>query len=241
MNDLITRETNGTVAVPNGTIASKFDDLVERYRRFARKSAENIIKLAETLIEAKHALGDSEMTQFCEAVGLEQEGSTYRKLIKIGKESSRFEPFLDRTPSNWTTVYKLATLPPDQFEQVTKDDRFGHTMTAAEIKLITSDTTNRNARMTPDFAISLNGLNDPTTQLEVARKLEELSEQYGCEYRFSSNIRRLRKQNPPNFSHLTDSRHEGAGPADLSSADPGPSLPGRPYEGEAPNLSQYLT
>ena len=116
--------------VPNGTSDSLFDSLVERYRTFAKKSAENIIQLAETLVEAKAKLSGMQLHDFCQAVGLDQNGSKFRKLLTIGQEASRFEPYVDRLPTNWTTIYKLASLDGTVFDRVAKDARFAPMMTA---------------------------------------------------------------------------------------------------------------
>lgn len=224
--------------VPNGTTLSVFDELVERYRAFAKKSAENIIKLAETLLEAKQKLDASQMTQFCAAVGLE--GSTYRKMIKIGEEASRFEPFIDRIPSNWTTLYDLAKLPPEKFEQVAKDSRFGQMMTADDIELIIAgDEQSKNIRSKPDFTVSFGKIGDDT-KLEASRRFAELAEQYGFTYDLSRKIQRLQNQNPPNFAHLTDTHLtdgscevEPAEPAGLAPADLLHSSPVPLYDGES--------
>jgi len=104
MTDLNTNESNSLVPVPNGTEASVFDDLVNRYRGFAKKSAENTIKLGETLLEAKQTLSHQRLKDFCHEVNLKHVGSTFRKFLKIGKEASRFEPFNGSTPVAWTTM-----------------------------------------------------------------------------------------------------------------------------------------
>ena len=104
MTDLNTNELNSLVPVPNGTEASVFDDLVNRYRGFAKKSAENTIKLGETLLEAKQTLSHQRLKDFCHEVNLKHGGSTFRKFLKIGKEASRFEPFNGSTPVAWTTM-----------------------------------------------------------------------------------------------------------------------------------------
>jgi hypothetical protein len=123
-----------SVTVQNGAeiVAPIYADLVQRYYSFAKKSAENIIKLAETLVEAKDKLSDTELQKFCNDVGLQYEGSTYKKLMKIGAEASRFEPFVERMPNNWTTLYKLAKLDKGAFDLVANDNRFTTTMTASE-------------------------------------------------------------------------------------------------------------
>ena len=183
MTNLVT-----TDAAQNGTGAPLLDDLVERYLTFAKKSAENIIKLAETLVEAKAALHELELRDFCKMVGLEFGGSTYRKLLKIGQEASRFEPFFQRMPNSWTTVYKLATLEKDKFDHVARDERFAPTMTASEVDLIISGEPPGDPERLPiDCRIHLDGF-DKSKKLEVCGKLTKLADEYGFRFEFSSHI-----------------------------------------------------
>ena len=67
---------SNVAVVPNGTeiVSPKYLDLVEKYKLFARKSAENIVKLAETLITAEDELPPKEFRRFCEDVGLDVKG-----------------------------------------------------------------------------------------------------------------------------------------------------------------------
>ena len=111
-------------------------DLVQRYKHFARASAENIVELAKTLATAKSALSPEEHKMFCHDVGLNPKSSTYRKLTVIGDKAARFEPHLARMPAAWTTVYKLAKLSDEKFDDVAKNDRFSPFMTAKSITAI---------------------------------------------------------------------------------------------------------
>jgi hypothetical protein len=129
-----TADTDETV--PNGTATSRLDELINRYNSFAKKSAENIIKMAETLVDAER-LSELERHAFCAAVSLSR--PTYQKLLKIGQEASRFEPFLEQLPNSWTTLYKLAALEIKQFDRVAHDPQFAPTMTAEELKVILGD------------------------------------------------------------------------------------------------------
>ena len=119
---------NGTEIDP-----STYVNLVQRYRHFAKESAANIVKLAETLVIAEQNLAPVNFSKFCEEVGLHKEGSTYRKLMIIGANASRFEPFYDRLPNAWTTVYKLASIKQNEFDRVTKSDQFSPFMTAKDV------------------------------------------------------------------------------------------------------------
>jgi hypothetical protein len=96
-----------------------FLDLVDRYLTFAKASAENIIALAKTVKDAKDHLSENELDMFCDRVRLNRRSSTFRKLMKIGENAARFEPFIEKLPSAWTTVYKLAMLSDAEFDTPT--------------------------------------------------------------------------------------------------------------------------
>jgi hypothetical protein len=111
------------------------------YRSVLKDSAETIIKRAKILKEAEDKLGEKELShtfkEFCEELlGVKPEHSTVRKMLKIGKEASRFYPVLDQLSDNWTTIYKLATLEEDKFNRLTDDERFTPKTTAKDIDKI---------------------------------------------------------------------------------------------------------
>jgi hypothetical protein len=106
--------------VPNGTetLSAEVARYVDRYRGFPRQTADGIIGLAMTLVEAEEKLSKAEFKVFCELVGIPKGRPVYKKFRKIGEAATRFEPYMEKLPSNWTTVYKLAALPPDKFDRV---------------------------------------------------------------------------------------------------------------------------
>ena len=112
--------TPAPLKVPNGTepLSAEVAHYVDRYRGFARQTADGIIGLAMTLVEAEEKLSTAEFKIFCELVGIPKGGPIYKKFTKIGEAATRFEPYMEKLPSNWTTVYKLAALPPDKFDRV---------------------------------------------------------------------------------------------------------------------------
>ena len=112
--------TPAPLKVPNGTetLSAEVARYVDRYRGFARQTAAGIIGLATTLVEAEEKLSPAEFKIFCELVGIPKGGAIYKKFTKIGQAATRFEPYMEKLPSNWTTVYKLAALPPDKFDRV---------------------------------------------------------------------------------------------------------------------------
>ena len=144
-----------------------------------KESAENIIKLADTLVRAKAGLSKEDFDRFCEEVHLEKDGSTFRKLTSIGEKIGRFEPFFDRLPNNWTTLYKLASIDDAKFERVTADaDRFQPFMTARDISLILGIPPRSRKTQDHDVVIDLNGL-DGDRKREVYQQLQLLKERFG--------------------------------------------------------------
>ena len=178
-----------SVTVQNGTeiAAPIYADLVQRYYSFAKKSAENIIKLAETLVEAKDKLSDTELQKFCGDVGLQYEGSTYKKLMKIGAEASRFEPFVERMPNNWTTVYKLAKLEKGAFDRVANDNRFTPTMTASDVHTIVGGSSTAKNEHWRDLMIDLSGF-DRVTMIAVCKKIKDLKQEFGFKFKVAGQI-----------------------------------------------------
>jgi hypothetical protein len=110
-------------------------ELVLQYKEFARKSAECVLKLAGIVAKASE-LPEQELRAFCDEVGLEREGSTYRKLRAIGERIDRFEPHAERVPYAWTTLYELAKLSDEEFERVLRSNRLSRTMTAKDLASI---------------------------------------------------------------------------------------------------------
>jgi hypothetical protein len=155
---------------------------VDKYRLFTKQTAEAIIKAAETLYEAHETLAPVDFHQFCKEVDLVEDGSKFKKLMAIGKAVSRFEPYLDRMPNAWTTIYKLATLDGNEFEQVVQSASFAPFMTANDIDVALKGPKAKGkaklAKDTDGLVIDLSGL-AKTVQRDVYRQLRELRQTFG--------------------------------------------------------------
>ncbi len=152
--------------------------LVDHYRLFTKQTAEGIIKAAETLYTAHETLAPVDFNQFCIEVELVREGSKFKKLMMIGKTVSRFEPYLDRMPNAWTTIYKLATLEGPEFEQIVQSDLFAPFMTADDITLILDGPKAKVAKKPDGLVIDLRGLTKPV-KVKLYRRVSELSKEFG--------------------------------------------------------------
>ena len=102
--------------VPNQSEAVK--SLAEQYRKFAKASGEDILGLAETVYLANRELNLRFLEEFYQEVGLDPKGTTARKLKEIGEKLTRFQPYLEKLPNTWTTIYVLAKMDDHEFQRV---------------------------------------------------------------------------------------------------------------------------
>jgi hypothetical protein len=180
--------TNPVALVQNGTVISTVvSDYVNKYRTFARKTAEAVIELSATMIEAKSELSDLDFAVFCKEVGLQKGDSTYKKLMKIGEHASRFRPFVHSLPNSWTTLYKLTGLSSDKFDRLVQAGTFTPFMTAKEIDQETGDTKTLTQRMKPDIVISVENL-DPIQKVKFHEALSKIAEKYSFQFKATERL-----------------------------------------------------
>ena len=102
--------------IPNQSEAVK--SLAEQYRKFAKASSEDILGLAETVYVANQELNMRYLEEFYREVGLDPKSGTARKLKEIGEKLTRFQPYLEKLPNTWTTIYVLAKMQDHDFQRV---------------------------------------------------------------------------------------------------------------------------
>ena len=49
---------------------------------------------------------------------MDPKGTTARKLKEIGEKLTRFQPYLEKLPNTWTTIYVLAKMDDHEFQRV---------------------------------------------------------------------------------------------------------------------------
>lgn len=119
---------------PAQVINAKVIHYVDQYQGFARKTAQSLIALASTLVEAEAALDPVEFGEFCRLVRIEMGGSTYKKMMIIGRAAPRFEPVMDQLPNAWTTLYELAKLKSEPFDKLVTGKQIHPLMTGREVR-----------------------------------------------------------------------------------------------------------
>jgi hypothetical protein len=174
------------IAVPNGTdITSPLVlDYVSRYRGFIRKTAESILGLAQTLIEAESDLDEVEFAIFLDEINVERGSSTYSKLKKIGETLSRFSPFLEKLPNTWTTLYELSKMNPPEFDRVAS--KLNPFITVKEIQHLLGRENGRDSRKV-DLSLTVGEL-DPVQKSELYEEIKKLKDRFGFAFSTSQTL-----------------------------------------------------
>lgn len=169
---------NGNQTILNADI----ERYVSNYKGFLKKTAEAILGLAQTLVEAESNLNGVDFAIFLDEVGLKRTDPTLSKLRKIGEHFHRFQPYADRLPNNWTTIYQLARLSSETFDKVA--DQLTPYITAAEVDELAGLDRARKPIEKADLKVSLEGLSLEQKKA-VHKEIEALKERFGIKFRES--------------------------------------------------------
>ena len=172
--------TTPVALVQNGTVISTVvSDYVNRYRTFAKQTAQSILGLAVTLVEAKKQLSSDDFTTFCNEISLKKDGSTYKKIMKIGNVAPRFDEVVELLPNSWTTIYDLAKLNTIEFTELKNANVLSPTMTAFELKKALNKKPEfiKENKKNFDFIINVENL-DIEDKNNVYNHIYELKERY---------------------------------------------------------------
>lgn len=152
----------------------KYVDLAFKY---FKQSAKNILLLGKTIVEANEALSPDEFATFCQEIGIEKNSATFKKFHKIGSRAFQLEPFLEKLPTAWTTLYKLSTLQPDDLNVITSGEFLSPLTTAKQVDEYFGKQKAASQREAFDIFISTEEL-DEEVQAQVHEALNELREQF---------------------------------------------------------------
>lgn len=119
---------------PTATVVARVETLVCKYKSITKKTDEAILEQAKTVFQAEEDLAAKFKKQFYERIGLDENGSTVRKLKLVGREWTRFQPLIGRLPNTWTTLYALAKLDIEDFKRLDTEGVITPLMGASEIR-----------------------------------------------------------------------------------------------------------
>jgi hypothetical protein len=104
------------IADEENLVAQPRAHYVTKFKRGAEKNARATLDTSRTVYEASRMLDSYEFSNFCREIGYNDNSSSIRKLIAIGKVYPRFIQYADQMPSGWTAIYQITQIPADTFE-----------------------------------------------------------------------------------------------------------------------------
>lgn len=136
----------------------------EQYKQIKKQLAAGLKKrrsgaseVCKVLFKANKELTKNEYKSLID--GVKVASSTRRKLKKIGSSATRFEPHLKHLPlGNWTTLYLLARLKTEEFQQVVKSGKLKPDMEAKTIDEVLGDKTPTKKKANRDLTIDMKDL-----------------------------------------------------------------------------------
>jgi hypothetical protein len=159
--------------VPNQSEAVK--SLADQYKKFAKASGEDILGLAEIVFIANRELNLRFLEEFYHEVGLDPKGTTARKLKEIGEKLTRFQPYLEKLPNTWTTIYVLAKMEDHDFQRVVDSGVMHPFVTLKAIEDVVHVKKAGSEEHTFNVFIDLSKVGNALKQKEFARKLKSLA------------------------------------------------------------------
>lgn len=106
--------------------ASKINDLT-------KNTASNILEIASLMTDAKKVLNKDDFDLMLLDTKYSKNTASIRKWLVIGKSYQRLMPIVEKLPPNWSTIYKIASLEPSDFDFLEKSDVISPSMSAKEI------------------------------------------------------------------------------------------------------------
>jgi hypothetical protein len=164
---------------------------LDRYNTALRKTAQSVLDVAATVLEAKEELTKPEFDAFLQQVGFDEKSSTYKKFVAIARKKELLEHYVDALPTAWTTIYQLAKLDADEFEQVANSGQLNPLMSANQIStIISGGTPANNNRATSDVFIATMDL-DSVERIALHNEVTKLCQRYGVTVRFAPALIKL--------------------------------------------------
>ncbi|WP_396190147.1 hypothetical protein [Flavobacterium sp.] len=105
----------------------------DRFFSFKKQSAEGLLNMGKAVADAKSKHKDV-FKKFCDLTNLDASGSTFRKYNAIGQNFDRLMEHVEKLPNNWTTLYKVASLSPSEFQKLVDSKMLNPAIKAATIR-----------------------------------------------------------------------------------------------------------
>ena len=149
---------------------------INRFVVAYKKSAKNVIELATVIGESYANLDEESFKSFCIEIGYTTRSSYISKMKTIYTNLDRFQELKDALPGNYTTIYDLARMPIEQFNELVASGEVKSTMHAPKV-------VKEPNQSTPAKGIVVKVKWDTMSMMGLAaltRLLDGFDQQWGC-------------------------------------------------------------
>jgi hypothetical protein len=170
----------------NNALKENVSIFVMKMNSLSLNTVESILEIGNLMIEAKQELKKDEYQEFLKLTKYDQKSSSIRKWEVIGKSYLRLKPIAMLLPPIWSTIYKLASLNPNQLDLLQQMNILHPSMTAKEIdnELKTPSTKSSSLRIT----IQLDADIDVQSAKRLLNALTKETLQYSCTLKKSAEL-----------------------------------------------------
>jgi len=117
------------------------DEYVSSYFELTKKSIRNTLSLAKIVYEVKDKyeysqIDEEDFKYFCKQIQVNDESSQFRKYLCIAKSADKIEEHLDKFPTAMSVVYKIISLPPDDFDELIQTNLLSPDLTMSKINVL---------------------------------------------------------------------------------------------------------
>jgi hypothetical protein len=119
--------------ITQNTSSIEFKTYINRFVVAYKKSAKNVIELATVIGESYANLDKKCFKSFCKEIGYSTRSSYVSKMKTIYTNLDRFQEVKDALPGNYTTIYDLARMPIEQFNELVANGQVTSTMSAPKL------------------------------------------------------------------------------------------------------------
>ncbi len=123
-----------TLNLKNLVTESATEGYIASFKAAFSKTAKSVLEIGRIVYQAKSNLKSEQYELFAIQIGFKSSSSTLQKLITIGSKYDLLIENVELLPANWTTLYDIAQLPTDKFEQCVDQGLIQPNLKGKEIK-----------------------------------------------------------------------------------------------------------
>lgn len=119
-------------------------NFANQFMSFKKQSAEGLLQMSKAVSDVKSKHKDA-LKKFCILTELDPSSSTFRKYNAIGQNFDRLMEYVEKLPNNWTTLYKVASLSPTEFQKLVDSNMLNPGIKAATIREVLGNASIKNS------------------------------------------------------------------------------------------------